>query len=74
MCEPRPEDLIESKEIKKFCGNDIIKIKLTTEEGQAVTWKDVIDKKISFNNIITTMIHENGIEIYTKDGKVFSTI
>lgn len=61
MCEPRSEDLIDSNEIKKLCGNDAIRIKLTTKEGQPVTWKDIIDKIVSPYDIITTMIHENEI-------------
>ena len=70
--EPRDEDLIDADSLKQLCGNDTIKIKMITKEGQDVSWRDIINKKYSTSDIITVITQQDGnIKIYTEDGRVF---
>jgi hypothetical protein len=72
MQEPRDEDLIPIGSVKELCGNDTVKIKMVTKDGQAVSWKDVIDKKYLSSDLITVMTNQDGtVEIYTDNVRVF---
>lgn len=72
MQEPREEDLIPIGSVKELCGGDAISIKMVTKDGQSVSWKDVIDKKYSSDDLITVMTNQDGsVEIYTDNVRVF---
>ena len=72
LLEPRDEDLIDASSLKHLCGNDTIKIKMVTKEGQTVLWRDIINKKYPVSDIITVITQQDGnIKIYTEEGRVF---
>ena len=72
ISEPRDEDLISADSVKELRGNDTIKIKIVTKDGQPVSWIDYHNKKYPVEDLITVMTHQDGsVQIYTEDGKVF---
>lgn len=60
MTEPREEDLLDVNVIRKLCGGDAVTITMFNSEGQKVSWKDIIEKKINRDELTTVMTYQDG--------------